>query len=123
MSRPGMLAAPSSSRAASRSDRLVNDPHLLFVHSATLHTDRRESQFELTKVRRPQRNIDGSRVLLQVIDVARPWDRHDPWLLGQEPCKGNLRRCGVLLFGKPLEEIDNRPICRPGVRRKAIEAG
>jgi len=66
---------------------LVNDPHLLFIHSATVHYYSRQSGFDLTKIGRRQLNIDCSQVLAQVIHVARTWNWNDPWFLRKKPCK------------------------------------
>ena len=46
--------------ATVRSRCLVNDPHLFFIHTATVHLDFRERSVDLPKIRRRQLNIDCS---------------------------------------------------------------
>ena len=64
--------------SSNRSHCLVNDPHLLFIHSATVHCYFRQSSFDLTKIQRRQLNIDRSQVLVQVIHIARTRDWNNP---------------------------------------------
>jgi hypothetical protein len=67
-----------TAETSSRSHCLVNDPHLIFIHSAAVQCYFRQSSFDLTKIRRRQLNIDRSQVLMQVIDVARTRDWNNP---------------------------------------------
>lgn len=36
-------------------------------------------------------NRGGGNILLHMRDLGRNWDRSDPWLLCQQPCKRDLR--------------------------------
>src|SRR5438132_5973799 len=48
------------------SNGLVDDAHLLFVHPATVHLDAGAGGFEVAKVCRRQRHVDGAVVLVQM---------------------------------------------------------
>jgi hypothetical protein len=62
---------------------LVNLLHVHFRHTFTVHRDFRDRSFDLTKIIGSQLNIDCSQVFVQVIDIARARDWHDPRLLRQ----------------------------------------
>ena len=64
-----------------RSHRLVNDPHLLLIHSTTVHLDFGDCSVDLTKIRGGQLDIDCCQVLTQVIDIACAGDWDDPRFL------------------------------------------
>jgi hypothetical protein len=108
---------------SNRSLCLVNDPHLLRIYSATVHRDVRESTLDLTKIRRRQLHVDCLQVLVLVIQVARARDGNNPRLLRQQPCQCDLGGRCVLLLGKALEELEDRPVRGQIVRREAVEPG
>jgi hypothetical protein len=50
----------ASTTFQTRSHCLVNHLHLLFIHSATVHLDFRDSRVDLTKISRRELKVDGS---------------------------------------------------------------
>ena len=73
--------------------RLVNLPHLLFIHSATVHFYFRQHSFDLPKICKRQLNIDCCQVLGEMIHVAcnapialtmRAASRPTPWIIDDD---------------------------------------
>ena len=52
-------------------------------------------------------DLDGGcrNVFLQAVQLRRPWDRHDPRLLGQEPGECDLRRRRALTLRDAAGEV------------------
>src|ERR1019366_6951373 len=69
----------------------------------------------------PLGEFDGGRrnVLLQAMQLRRSWNRHDPRLLGQKPGECDLGRRRVFTLCDAAEQIDNRMVRFPSLRRKA----
>src|SRR5579859_2033410 len=63
-----------------------------------------------------------SDVLLQPVEFGSAGDRNDPWLLRQEPCQRDLRRCGALLRPDRFQQVNHRPVCLASSGRKARQA-
>src|SRR3954462_4355561 len=57
-------------------------------------------------------------VLVEALDLARAWNRNDPGLLRQQPGKRDLRWRGVLSLRHCVEQIDERVIRFPVLRRE-----
>jgi hypothetical protein len=60
------------------SDCPVDQLHLLFIHAPTVYSEFGESSFDVTEVFRRQFNVECSKVLVEVVNVARPWDWNNP---------------------------------------------
>src|SRR5436189_1088218 len=50
-------------------------------------------------------NIYGPDVLVETMALCRAGDRHDPWLLRQQPGQRELRRCGALPRRERLQPL------------------
>lgn len=66
-----------------------------------------------------QLDFDGSKVLLQPRKLAGSRYRYDPWLLGQQPREGELRKAGLLRLGDGIERSDQALILCQGILFKA----
>src|SRR6185436_10903139 len=62
--------------------------------------------------------LNGRRcdVLLQAMQLCRPWNRHDPGLLGKQPGECDLGERHVLPLSDGVEEVDQRPVRLPSFR-------
>ena len=124
--------ADSRRRAAGRltgfrSLRLVDDLHLHLVHAATVHFDLREGRLDLAKVRGRELNVDGSQVLVQVIDVAGAWDWDNPGLPSEKPRRSAHADSGEMVPDLPrllhLSSQSAADASRAGCSRCSAEYG
>lgn len=53
-----------------------------------------------------QGDVGSPDIFLQAAEVACARDRNYPWTFTQHPSKSNLRRCGMILFGKTVEQCE-----------------
>jgi hypothetical protein len=49
-----------------------------------------ESDLDLLEILCREFHIRRSEVLFQTMKLGRAWDRHNPRLLSEQPCQGNL---------------------------------
>jgi hypothetical protein len=86
---------------------------------SSLHRNLGGGAFDLPEIAMGE--FDGGRrdVFLQAMQLRRPWNRYDPGLLGQQPGECNLGRRRLLALSNVAEQIDQRPVPLPGLRRKA----
>src|SRR4029079_2881053 len=65
--------------------------------SVALDGDRRRGAVDVGDVGTGQVDVGRGEVLFETMLLRRSRDRHDPWLAGEQPCKGDLRRSRALL--------------------------
>ena len=64
-------------------------------------------------------NRGRAEILFEAVALRRPWDRHDPGLLRQQPGERDLRRRRLLPLGELLQPLDERQVRLPVLRREA----
>src|SRR6478752_8359924 len=68
----------------------VDVGHVLGVVAVPAHADAPGEAVEVGALVGGQRNLGRGRVLPDAFRAAGPGDRHDPRLLGEQPCQGDL---------------------------------
>src|SRR5262245_48290352 len=79
----------------------------------TVHIDLRCRPIDLPQVVRRELSVAGADVFLESMPLGCPGDRHDPRLLRQQPCQGDLRGRRVLPCGECLQPVDEGEIRLP----------
>src|SRR4051812_14586983 len=67
--------------------------------------------------------VGGTEVLLEPVQFGRAGDRHDRWLLREEPGERELRRCGPLPHRDSVQQVDQRLVRRDVLPREPWERG
>lgn len=74
--------------------------HQAVIHELSWHVQReyRCDRLNLVQICRTQHYRERARILVEAFDLTRAKQRHNPWLLRQEPRKGDLCRSRVVLL-------------------------
>jgi len=84
-----------------------------------MHGDLRRGAIDLAQLVDRQRDGRRCNILLEPMALRGARDRHDPWLLGEQPRERDLRGRGFLLFRERGEPVDERQIRFPVLRRES----
>src|SRR6185312_9823320 len=113
-----MTLCPMTTSPRRLSELLAVDPALRGLGiPMTLHLNVRGCLTNLTEVRGREIKRPRPNIFLYPRKLRRPWDGHDPGLLREQPCEGNLRGSRVLSLRDRREQIHQRAIRLPGFRR------
>src|SRR5215217_3517978 len=75
--------------------------------AAALHLDLGRSVFDLGELVGGQLDVNGTDVFLQPVQLSRPGNRHDPRLLGQQPCQSDLAWSSTFALRDAAEKVDD----------------